>query len=76
MLESIGLGSVAVLPLWIRIAVPVFAAGLFLAYYQERRDAGDATLIAAGKTVIASPMALYKYVVWLFAKTATATTKS
>jgi hypothetical protein len=62
------------LPIWVRLAIGVFAGGLFLAYYQERITAGDSVATAISKTVIASPAALYKFVVALLTKATTTTT--
>jgi hypothetical protein len=59
------------LPIWIRLIIGVFASGLFLAYYQERITAGDAVITALGKTVIASPAALYKFIAALLTKATT-----
>lgn len=66
----------ALLPLWIRLLIGVFAGGLFLAYYQERVAAGDSVVTAAGKTVVASPVALYKFIAALLTKATAATTSA
>jgi len=62
------LESWTLLPLWLRLLFAVFAAGLFLSIYQERRTAGDAALVAVGKTLVDSPIAIFKFIVSLFAR--------